>query len=355
VANRIDQFLELLVKQSGSDLHLCSGNAPRIRVRGDLVPVKFRELTEAETLALLEELMGELARETFEREATVDFAYEIPGLARFRANIYRHVGGVGAVFRAIPEKIATLEDLGLPPVLKNFAQPKKGLVLTTGPTGSGKSTTIAALVDEINASRKGHIITIEDPIEFVHTRKKCLISQREVGVHSESFVAALKSALREDPDAIVVGEMRDLETIALAVTAAETGVLVFGTLHTSGAVATVDRIVNAFSADEQGRIRTMLSTSLVGIASQTLVKRADGRGRLAAVEVMVNTPAVGNMIREAKTDQLANAIQAGGLQGMQTLDTALRKMLDAKLISGSEAYLHAVVKSDFERFAAYTA
>jgi twitching motility protein PilT len=355
MANRIDSFLDLLVKQSGSDLHLCSGNSPRIRVRGDLVPVKFRALTGAETFSLLEELMSELARETFERDGTVDFAYEIPGLARFRVNIYRHIGGVGGVFRAIPETIATLDDLGLPPVLKNFAQPKKGLVLATGATGSGKSTTIAALIDQINASRKGHIITIEDPIEFVHARKKCLVSQREVGVHAESFVSALKSALREDPDVILVGEMRDLETIALAVSAAETGVLVFGTLHTGGAVATVDRIVNAFPADEQGRIRTMLSTSLVGIASQTLVKRADGRARLAAVEVMVNTPAISNMIREGKTDQLANAIQAGGLLGMQTLDTALRKMLDAKLISGNEAHLHSVVKSDFERFAAYPA
>jgi twitching motility protein PilT len=355
MANRIDNFLDLLVKQGGSDLHLCSGNPPRIRVRGDLVPVKFRELTSDETFSLLDELMGELARETFERDAAVDFAYEIPGLARFRVNFYRHIGGVGAVFRAIPHVIATLDDLGLPPILKNFAQPKKGLVLTTGPTGSGKSTTIAALVDQINAGRKGHIVTIEDPIEFVHTRKRCLISQREVGVHAESFVTALKSALREDPDVIVVGEMRDLETIALAVSAAETGVLVFGTLHTGGAVATVDRIVNAFPADEQARIRTMLSTSLVGIASQTLVRRADGRGRLPAVEVLVNTPAISNMIRESKTDQLANAIQAGGLQGMQTLDTALRKLLDAKLISGSEAYLHSVVKGDFERFAGYSA
>jgi twitching motility protein PilT len=354
MANRIDSLLGLLVEQGGSDLHLCSGNPPRLRLRGDLVTVKSRELGSDETLALLDELMGELARATFERDAAVDFAYEIAGRARFRVNIYRHIGGVGAVFRAIPHAIPTVDDLGLPAVLKTFTQPKKGFVLITGPTGSGKSSTVAALVDQINGSRKGHIVTIEDPIEFVHARKRCLVSQREVGVDSPSFVAALKSALREDPDVIVVGEMRDLETIALAVSAAETGVLVFGTLHTSGAVATVDRIVNAFHAEEQARIRTMLSTSLVGIASQTLVRRADGRGRLPAVEVLVNTPAISNMLREGKTDQLANAIQAGGLQGMQTLDTALRKMLDANLIGGDEAYLHSVVKSDFTRFAGYS-
>jgi len=353
--NRIDPFLRFLVEQGGSDLHLCSGNPPRLRLRGDLVAVKSRELASEETFALLDELMGELGRATFERDAAVDFPYEVAGLARFRVNIYRHIGGVGAVFRAIPHAIPTPDDLGLPAVLKSFAQPKKGLVLITGPTGSGKSSTVAALVEQINGSRKGHIITIEDPIEFVHARKRCLVSQREVGVHSPSFVTALKSALREDPDVIVVGEMRDLETIALAVSAAETGVLVFGTLHTSGAVATVDRIVNVFPADEQARIRTMLSTSLVGVASQVLVRRADGRGRLPAVEVLVNTPGISNMLREGKTDQLANAIQSGGLLGMQTFDTALRKMLDAKLIGGDEAYLHAVVKSDFKRFAGYSA
>jgi twitching motility protein PilT len=350
--NRVDAFLELLVKQEGSDLHLASGNQPRIRIRGDLITVKYRELTTNETLALVDEIMSELARQTFESRSTVDFAYAIPGVARFRVNVFRHVGGVATVFRVIPHTIKTLDELDLPPVIKSFAHCKRGLILTTGPTGSGKSTTIAALLDLINSTRKGHILTIEDPIEFVHTRKRCLISQREVGVHAPTFVTALKSALREDPDVILVGEMRDLETISLAVTAAETGILVLGTLHTNSAVATVDRVVNVFPPREQGRIRTMLSTSLVGVVSQTLLKRADGRSRLAAVEVMVNTPAIGNIIREGKTEQLASAIQAGGLQGMQSLDNALRKMLDAKLITGQEAYLHAVAKSDFERFAA---
>jgi len=354
MANRVDAFLELLVKQDGSDLHLASGNQPRIRIRGDLITVKYRELTTNETLGLLEEIMGELARRTFESRATVDFAYAIPEVARFRVNVFRHVGGVAAVFRVIPHAIKTLDDLGLPQVIKSFARCKRGLILTTGPTGSGKSTTIAALLDQINSSRKGHIITIEDPIEFVHARKRCLISQREVGVHAPSFVAALKSALREDPDVILVGEMRDLETISLAVTAAETGILVLGTLHTNGAVATVDRVVNVFPPREQGRIRTMLSTSLVGVISQTLLKRADGRGRVPAVEVMVNNPGIGNIIREGKTEQLASAIQAGGLQGMQSLDNALRKLLDAKLISGKEAHHHAVAKREFERFAACT-
>ncbi len=243
-----------------------------------------------------------------------------------------------------------LTELNLPPVVKSFTMQKRGLVLATGPTGSGKSTTLAALIDEINTYRKGHIITIEDPVEFTHPRKNCVMSQREVGVNAKSFASALHSALREDPDAILVGEMRDLETISLALTAAETGILVFGTLHTNGAAATVDRIVNAFGSGEQARVRTMLSTSLVGVVSQQLVRRADGRGRIAATEIMLNNPAIANLIREGKTEQIASAIQSGGLQGMQSLDSALRKLMDAKVISGKEAHLNAIAKQDFERF-----
>jgi twitching motility protein PilT len=265
-------------------------------------------------------------------------------------NAYRHIGGVGAVFRVIPSIVKGLDDLKLPSVLRTFSRQKRGLVLATGPTGSGKSTTLAALVDDVNSSRKGHIVTIEDPIEFTHARKQCLISQREVGFHARSFASALHSALREDPDAILVGEMRDLETISLAITAAETGILVFGTLHTNGAASTVDRMVNVFPPADQPRVRTMLSTSLVGVVSQQLVRKADGRGRIAALEVLVNNPAVANLIREGKTEQIPSAIQGGGLLGMQSLDGALRKLVDAKLIAGKEAYAKAISKRDFERY-----
>jgi len=350
VANRIDTFLELAVKQDGSDLHLVSGNPPRIRVYGNLETVKYRELSENETLALLHEIMIGQVRKTFDATGSADFAYAIAGLARFRVNVFRHVGGVGAVLRVIPHSIKTLEELEMPPALKTFTRQKKGLVLATGPTGSGKSTTLAALIHEINSTRKGHIVTIEDPIEFIHTRKLCLISQREVGLDAVSFAAGLRSAVREDPDLILVGEMRDLETISLALTAAETGVLVFGTLHTNNSVATVDRIVNVFPALEQPRVRTMLSTSLVGVVSQQLARRADGKGRVAAVELMVNNPAISNLIREGKTEQMRSALQTGGLQGMQSVDAALRKLVDAKLITGKEAYHACVVKRDFQQY-----
>jgi twitching motility protein PilT len=350
--NRIDAFLDLVVKQGGSDLHLVSGNQPRIRLHGELVPIKYRELSAAETLTLLHEIMPAQQREAFQHRSSIDFAYAIPELARFRVNALRHIHGVGAVFRVIPSVLKGLDELGLPVVLKSFTQQKKGLILTTGPTGSGKSTTLAALIDHLNTNRKGHIVTIEDPVEFTHPRKNCLISQREVGQHTKSFAAALHSALREDPDAILVGEMRDLETIALAITAAETGILVLGTLHTNGAAATVDRIVNVFPAADQPRIRTMLSTSLIAVISQQLVRRADNKGRLAAIEILINNPAVANMIREGKTDQLPSAIQAGGLQGMQAIDSALRRLLDAKQITGREAYAKAVNKKDFEHYVA---
>jgi twitching motility protein PilT len=349
--HRIDTFLELLIKQDGSDLHIVSGNPPRIRLHGELIGVKYRELSAAETMALLSEIMPEPARAAFEEHSSVDFAYAIDGLARFRVNMYRHVGGVGAVLRLIPVAVKTFEQLGLSGVLAGFCRQRKGLVLCTGPTGSGKSTTLAACIDYINTSRKVHIVTIEDPIEFVHRNKLGLVSQREVGFDTHSFAAALHSALREDPDVILVGEMRDLETISLAVTAAETGILVLGTLHTNGAAATVDRIVNVFPALDQGRIRSMLSTSLLGVVSQQLVRRSDGKGRVPALEVLVNNAGISNMLRDGKTEQMATAIQSGGLQGMQSMDTALRRLLDAKVITGRDAYRKAVNKRDFEMFA----
>ena len=349
--SRIDTFLELLVKQDGSDLHLISGNPPRIRMHGDLIPVKYRELSAAETMTLVNEIMPEPVRAAFNQRTSIDFAYAVDGLARFRVNVYRHVGGVGAVLRLIPAVIRSIDDLKLPPILASFCQQKKGLVLCTGPTGSGKSTTLAALIDNINTNRKSHILTIEDPIEFVHPRKQSLVSQREVGLDTQSFATALRSAVREDPNVILVGEMRDLETISLAVTAAETGILVFGTLHTNGAAATVDRIVNVFPPGEQSRVRSMLSTSLIGVVSQQLVRRADNRGRIAAFEILVNTPAIANLLRDGKTEQIATALQSGSLQGMQSMDTALRRLLDAKQVTGKDAFRKAVIKKDFERYA----
>jgi twitching motility protein PilT len=345
---RIDTFLELVVNQKGSDLHLVSGNPPRIRLYGELFPVKYRKLTLEETTALVYETMTDDVAKLFASRYSLDYAYEAPGLARFRVNVFRHLHGLGAVFRVIPNTVRTLEELGLPPVLKTLCREKKGLILVTGPTGSGKSTTLAAMVDFINRDRKGHVITIEDPVEFVHRRQNCLISQRQVGWNTPSFAAALHAALREDPDVILVGELRDRETISLAVTAAETGILILGTLHTNGAASTVDRIINVFPASEQPRIRMMLSTSLRGVISQQLVRRADGKGQLAALEILINTAAAANIIREGKTSQLVGVIERGALLGMQSLDNALRSMVDARLITGNEAYQKAVNKSEFE-------
>ena len=345
--HRIDAFLELLVKQNGSDLHLSTGNPPRLRLYGELFAIKYRELTDEETTALIYDVMPEDARRMFEERHGADFAYSVPGLARFRVNVFRHLRGIGVVLRAIPSTVKSLEELHLPPVLKTLCRVRKGFILVTGPTGSGKSTTLAAMIDFINQERKGHIITIEDPVEFVHMPKHCLISQREVGTHARSFAAALHSALREDPDAILVGELRDLETMSLAVTAAETGVLVLGTLHTNGAAATIDRIINVFPAADQPRIRTMLSTSLAGIISQQLVRRADGKGRLAVLEILLSTPAVANLIREGKPEQIVNVIQSSAALGMQSLDGVLRTLIDTKQITGEEAYNKAIDKKAF--------
>lgn len=347
--HRIDTFLELVVSQKGSDLHMISGNPPRIRIYGSLYEVKYRELSADETTALLVDIMPTQVHQEWETTTcyNADFAYEIQGLARFRVNVLRHLRGVGAVIRVIPSKLMTIDELGLPSVLKTMCREKKGLILVTGPTGSGKSTTLAAMIDFINQDRKGHIITIEDPVEFYHSNKNCLVSHREVRFHTQSFAAALHSALREDPDAILVGELRDYETVSLAVTAAETGILILGTLHANGAAATVDRIINVFPGSLQPRIRSMLSSSLRGILSQQLLRRADGQGRLAALEILVNTPAVANLIREGKTDMMTNAMQSGGALGMQSLDNCLRHFIHEKLITGDEAYAKAVNKKDF--------
>ena len=350
--NRIDTFLELVIKQGGSDLHLVSGNPPRIRLHGEAFTVKYRELTSNETTDLLYEIMPLGIREFYEQNGGADFAYEVENLARFRVNVFQHIGGIGAVFRAIPNKIQTLSELNLPPVLKNLCRQQKGLILVTGPTGSGKSTTLSAMVDFINRERKGHIITIEDPIEFIHTNKNCLVSQREIGSHTTKFADALRSSLREDPDVILIGEMRDLETIHLALTAAETGILVIATLHTSGAAASIDRIINVFPAGEEPYVRTMLSTSLVAVISQQLLRTADQKSRVAALEIMINNAAVSNIIREGKADQLDNIIQSGTMQGMQRMDTAIHRLLEAQIITGDEAYLKARNKSDFMKFSA---
>lgn len=348
--SRIDAFLELVVKQNGSDLHVIAGNPPRLRLNGETYSVKYRELTPDETRDLLYEIMSEAQQKKFEQTNGVDFAYDAPDLARFRVNVFEHMRGIGAVFRVIPSEVQSIAQLGLPPVLKNLCRQRKGLILVTGPTGSGKSTTLAAMIDFINNDRKGHILTIEDPIEFLHRNKNCLVSQREVGSHTPRFADALHSALREDPDVVLVGELRDLETVHLALTAAETGILVMATLHTSGAASSIDRIINVFPPGEEAFVRTMLSTSLVGVISQQLLPTADRKGRVAALEIMINNAAIANIIREGKTEQLDNVIQSGAMQGMQLMDSALRRLLDAKLITGDDAYLKARNKADFEKF-----
>lgn len=340
---QIDKLFAILKERKGSDLHISVGAPPLLRLSGDLTPITGNTLPPAETRKLLYEIMSENQRKRFEEKMELDFAYAIPGLARFRANIFMQNRGIAAVFRLIPEEILTVEQLKSPPQIINFAKLRKGLVLCTGPTGSGKSTTLAALVDYVNCNRQEHIITIEDPIEFVHQNKKCLINQRELGAHTESFAAALKSALREDPDVILVGEMRDLETIQLALTAAETGHLVFGTLHTSSAAKTIDRIIDVFPSSQQGQVRSMLSESLKGVMAQTLVKKIGG-GRIAAIEIMMGNPAISNLIREEKTYQINSVLQTSKAEGMQTLDMALFELFQKKYISANDCVDHAADK-----------
>jgi twitching motility protein PilT len=345
---RIDEYLAEVLNRKGSDLHFLAGDPPRIRLYGDLLQLRQDKLTPDFVREALLEIMPRQATERFEAKDGTDFAYHLQGVARFRVNVMRHLSGMGAVFRAIPSQALTLDELNMPESVRNLCRVISGLILVTGKTGSGKSTTLAAMIDDINSRIKGHILTIEDPIEFVHDRKNCLISQREIGVHAPSFASALHSALREDPDVVLVGELRDLETMSIAVTAAEMGILVMGTLHTNGASATVDRMVNAFPADKQAHVRTMLSTSLRGVVSQQLLQRADKQGRVAALEILVNTPAVSNLIRQGKLDQLENTMQSGGAHGMRTMDTAIQALLDERVVSGREAYKKGINKSKFE-------
>jgi twitching motility protein PilT len=346
---RIDAFLRDVLTRNGSDLHFVAGDPPRIRLFGELQSLREQPLGQDEVREMLTEIMTRRALQRFEEQDGADFAYTIPGVSRFRVNVFRHIGGMGAVFRAIPSKALTLEQLNMPESVRSLCRTNNGLILVTGKTGSGKSTTLAAMIDDINARVKGHILTIEDPIEFVHARKSCLVSQREVGIHSPGFAEALHSALREDPDVVLVGELRDLETMSIAVTAAEMGILVMGTLHTNGAAATVDRIVNAFPSDKQAHVRTMLSTSLRGVVSQQLIQRADKRGRVAALEILINTPAVSNLIRQGKLDQLENTMQSGGQFGMRTMDSALQELLDKSMITGRSAYEKSINKQRFEQ------
>ncbi len=337
---QIDKLFNILKERKGSDLHISVGAPPLIRVSGDLTPLSNNLLPQNETKKLLYEIMSPYQQERFENNLEMDFAYSLPGVGRFRANILLQNRGIAAVFRIIPEEILSVEQLKSPPQIINFAKLHRGLVLCTGPTGSGKSTTLAALVDYVNMSRAEHIITVEDPIEFVHPNKKCLVNQREVGAHTQTFAAALKSALREDPDVILVGEMRDLETIQLAMTAAETGHLVFGTLHTTSAAKTIDRIIDVFPSGQQGQIRSMLSESLKGVMAQTLLKKIGG-GRIAAIEILVGNPAIGNLIREEKTFQINSVLQTSKSDGMQTADMALLDLYDKKLITAENCIEYA--------------
>ena len=347
---KIDDFFRMMADHGASDLHLVSGQPPVMRINGELERAAGHGVLDHQGLKqLLYEITPAAKKDQFEVTGDVDFGYELPGLARFRANLFSQKHGCGAVFRRIPSTVLTAEELGLPPILTKAAMLKKGLVLVTGPTGSGKSTTLAAMVDHANKNRKDHILTVEDPIEFVHQSQGCIVNHREVGLHTQSFSAALRGALREDPDIILVGEMRDLETIRLAVEAAATGHLVFGTLHTENAAKTVDRIIEVFPHQEQSQIRNTLSTALRVIVAQNLFKRIDQKGRCAALEILVCSAAVSNLIRDAKTVQIASAMQTGKALGMQTLDDAIQDLLTKKWIAPEEAYEKAIDKNRFAK------
>ena len=343
----ITELLAFSVKNKASDLHLSSGLPPMIRVHGDVRRINLPAMEHKDVHGMVYDIMNDGQRKVYEETLECDFSFEIPNLARFRVNAFNQHRGAGAVFRTIPSKVLTLEELNAPKIFKEICEYPRGIVLVTGPTGSGKSTTLAGMVNHVNENDYGHILTVEDPIEFVHESKKCLINQREVGPHTLSFANALRSALREDPDVILVGEMRDLETIRLALTAAETGHLVFGTLHTSSAAKTVDRVVDVFPAAEKEMVRAMLSESLRAVISQTLLKTKDGTGRVAAHEIMIGTPAIRNLIRENKIAQMYSAIQTGQNFGMQTLDQNLIDLVRRNVVSSAEARFRAANKDAF--------
>jgi len=333
---KIDELFKFMVANKASDLHLSSGAPPYLRQHGEMVRIEAPDLTAPDSQALIFEILTEKQKRLFIDNWELDCSYTLEGVGRFRCNIFMQRRGLGAVFRVIPEKIPTFQQLGLPPGLLNLIDIPKGLVLVTGPTGSGKSTTLAALIDHINRTQKTHIVTVEDPIEFVHQNQMSLVNQREVSSHTKSFANALKASLREDPDIILVGEMRDLETISLAMTAAETGHLVFGTLHTNSAAKTVDRIIDVFPENQQEQIRVMLSESLRGVVAQALLPRADRQGRQAIIEVLISTPAIANLIREGKTFQIPSAMQTGRAQGMVTFDSALDDLVARGLVNRQE-------------------
>jgi len=354
---KIDALFNLMFEQKASDLHLSAGNPPILRINGELTRVDYPNLEDDQLKIMLYEIAPEYKIKTFEETGDVDFGYEIPNVSRFRANFFTQKYGIAAVFRQIPSKVLSFEDFDkfdapLPPVLKKFAMLHKGLVVVTGPTGSGKSTTLAAIIDYANKNRRDHIITVEDPIEFVHESKSCLINHREVGLHTKSFAAALRGALREDPDIILVGELRDLETIELALTAASTGHLVFGTLHTPSAAKTVDRIIDVFPGEQQNKIRATLSEALKGVVAQNLFKRVDRKGRVAALEILIFNTAVANLVREGKTHQIPGMIQIGKKFGNTPLDDSIMDHLKMKRISPDEAYDKCIEKKKFRPFLA---
>jgi twitching motility protein PilT len=332
----ITQLLTFAHREGASDVHISAWEQPMVRLHGDMKRIEYPALSPEEVHNMVFDIMADAVRKTFQEKNDVDFSFELGEVARFRVNAFRTRRGEGAVFRAIPTQVMTLDELGLPEIMKSLCDKEKGLILVTGPTGSGKSTTLAAMIDYINETYEGHVLTIEDPIEFVHKSKKCLVNQREVGPHTDSFNAALRAALREDPDVILVGEMRDLETISLALTAAETGHLVFGTLHTSSAPKTVDRVIDVFPAAQQEQIRAMFAESIQAVLTQTLLKKRLG-GRVAALEILIGTPAVRNLIRENKIHQIPSTMQTGQAFGMQTLDMALVDLANKGVVTREEA------------------